>query len=129
MSEPTEVRAERLRVLLALHQGADSLGSEGCKEAFRAGLGPTSGEDLALINSATDEDKQLGLACFAVERDLRRRGWNALERLAVLLDGYDVNATMEAVSREHALALGRVVRELGWIGAPPAEGDDDGHEV
>lgn len=124
MTDSPELRAERLRVLLELHQGADSLGSEGCQEAFRAGLGPTSDEDLNLIETATDEDRQLGLACFGIEAELRRRGWAALEWLGAILPEPDINAALDGMSREQLVELVRAVRELGWIGPAPVESDE-----
>src|SRR4051794_30694910 len=119
MTEPPEVRAERLRVLLALHQGGDSLGADGCKEAFRAGLGPVSEEDLELMATMEPEDHALGLACYAIEAELRRRGWAALEWLAAVLPEPNIGAALDTLSREQLVELIRAVRELGWIGPAP----------
>src|SRR5215210_7949999 len=124
MTDDVAVRAERLRVLLALHQGGDTLGAEGCKEAFRAGLGPVSELDLELMATMEPEDHALGLACYAIEADLRRRGWAALEWLAAVLPEPNIEAALETLSRQQLVELVRAVRDLGWIGPAPGEADE-----
>lgn len=121
MAEDPQARAERLRVLLAFHQDADSLGAEACRAAFRAGLGPTSDEDMELMATMTDEEHQLGLACFEIEADLRGRGWAALERLAAVLAEPDINAAPDELPGEQIAALVKAVLTLGWRGTPPSE--------
>lgn len=117
-----EVRAERLRVLLALHQGGDTLGAEGCKEAFLVGLGPTAPEDLDLMDEISPDDDALAFACFAIEADLRQRGWEALERLASLLPVPNLNAAVIELPPRERAELVEAALILGWRGEPPKPG-------
>ena len=114
MSGSVRVRAERLRVLLAMHQGADSLGPDGVREAFRAGLDGLSRNDLALMDEFTHEDHTLGLACFEIEADLRRRGWVALESLGALLPGADFIAALAELPDDELIEAVRAMLELDW---------------
>ena len=114
------VRAECLRVLLAMHQGADSLGVDGVREAFKAGLDGLSRTDLARMDDLTPEDHALAQACFAIEADMRRRGWDALERLGALLPEADLGALPE-LPDDQMIEFVQALLELGWHHVP-----DDG---
>jgi hypothetical protein len=119
-------RAEHLRVLLAIHQGGDSLGVDGLKQALDAGLDTLSRNDLELMDDLTPEDHALAKACYQIEADMRRRGWDALERLAALLPKPDVSAALAELPIEQIAEVVSAMLELGWRKASSA---DDGPSV
>jgi hypothetical protein len=121
MSDSVRVRAEHLRVLLAMHQGADSLGVDGVREAFRAGLDGLSRNDFTLMDDFTVEDHALAQACFAIEADMRRRGWDALERLGALLPDADLNVALAELPDDLLIEAVRALLELGWRNLPSSE--------
>jgi hypothetical protein len=122
----TEERAERLRVILAIRQGAPILSTEECGRAFAG-----SEHDLSVIDTVEADDCLLATACLEIEADLQQRRWSALERLGHLMpgcDGLQVQVTREsgsnaktdgdplaALSPQDARAALCALYELGWL--------------
>lgn len=111
MREQTELRAERLRVTMCV---LDVL------EDFNAGMYPEAAlllpvEDVGLFQTGSTEDRSLALSCLAVERDLRRREWGAVEALlAAIPPGGDLENIYHLPAVQALPAL-RAASECGWL--------------
>lgn len=112
MSDSPELRAQRLDAALATW------------ESTRVGFADCSPEVAALIADGSDEDAALWVACAEFEAELRRRGWDALERISALLNDPERDGArdmLDGLTREQALDVVRAARDLGWLGTPPSE--------
>jgi hypothetical protein len=72
------VRAERLRVVLALCDGMPYLDP---REAAQHGLPSRSPAEVALLEKVTEGDLALVNACLEIEQELRQRTYSAAERV------------------------------------------------
>jgi hypothetical protein len=107
-------RAQRLDAALAIW------------DSVRVGFAHSSPEVVAFLDAASDEDVALWTACAELESDLRRRGWDALERIAALMNDPERDGArdmLDGLTREQAVDVIRAARDLGWLGTPPSEDD------
>jgi hypothetical protein len=111
---PPEVRAEALRVLVALAAGTPHLAAP---EALELGLPHLTERDVAALELASDDDLALVNSCLVVEYELRERAYAALERLGV----HAAEEEGQLDERLRALPLSRFadaatcLYELGWV--------------
>ncbi len=75
---PPEVRAEALRVLLALGSGAPELDPV---DSLELGLPRLAEREVSALELASDDDLRLVNVCLVAEYELRDRAYAALERL------------------------------------------------
>lgn len=110
-----EDRAERLRVMLSASPWMPDV---------NAAVADLPVEELAKLDGIDDSDVELACACYAAERELRERGFDALERLAAALataevePGADVDERVAALPDDALGDLGRAAYELGWLRDP-----------
>jgi hypothetical protein len=110
-SERTELRAERLRVALAV---LDFLPD------YEAGRYPEPrpllpDADVGLFQTCSQEDRQLAETCLQAERDLRRQEWGAVEALlGAIPPGGNIDSIYE-LPAEHALPALRHAHACGWL--------------
>ena len=116
MNERIELRAERLRVLVA------AIGEEPTMDAgdtFATGLVPGGWryylEGLEYEHVA--RDLELACECSNLARELRARQWAALERLGALTAGRRGGA----LPAPEQLEFARAILELGWDRTPEEE--------
>lgn len=118
---PPEVRAESLRVLLALGSGAPHLNPV---ESLELGLPRLDVSDVGALELADDQDLALMNACRITEYELRERAYAALERLlayANMGDG-DLSARLLALPLRPFADAAACLYELGWV-TPADDGD------
>ena len=132
---PPEVRAETLRVLLALGSGAPELNPLDALElALTIGLPPRVWEtrkpgmrqiglphlterDVALMELASDDDLALVNECLRLEYELRERAYAAVQRLlayANMEDG-DLSERLLALRLPSFADAATCLYELGWV--------------
>jgi hypothetical protein len=109
--EQTELRAERLRVALAV---LDFLPD------YEAGRYPDTrpliGEgDVGLFLTCSVEDRQLAEACLQAERDLRRREWGAVEALLGAIPSGGSIGDIYDLPAEQAIPALRAAQVCGWL--------------
>ena len=107
-----ELRAERLRVLLDLFRGVPALAP--VEAIARTPLTPWG---AVCAEAASDDDLALASAALNVEAELRREGWEAIERLGALLAGTAGSLDERLLGlpqRQFAEAAGLLL-DLGWI--------------
>jgi hypothetical protein len=118
---PPEVRAEALRVLVALAAGTPHLVAP---EALELGLPPLTERDVAALELATEEDLALVNACLVVEYELRERAYAALERLCARAseEQGQLDERLRALPLSNFADAATCLYELGWV--TPADTDD-----
>lgn len=107
-----DMRAERLRVLLAQLQGVPAIDAE---EAIS--MTPLTPWGSVLAQAITDEDLALASAALNVEAELREEGWASLERLGALVaagEGSLQERVLSLSGGEFAQAASCVI-SLGWL--------------
>ncbi len=111
MREHTELRAERLRVALAVldHQ-----------PDYDAGLYPEPrpllpDPDVGLFQTCSSDDRRLAESCLQAERDLRRREWGAVEAvLGAIPPGGSIEDIYNLPAAQALPAL-HAARTCGWL--------------
>ena len=113
------VRAERLRLALALTSGAPELPPD---ELLRHARGALTSGDLALMASTTEEDLALVNACLEVEQEVRQHAYAVLGRLLSVLPAGESVAQKRPLDErilelpDYAFAAAATcLLELGWV--------------
>jgi hypothetical protein len=112
---PPEVRAEALRVLLALGSGTPYLDPV---EALGLGLPSLVERDVAVMELAQDEDVALANECLLLECELRERAYAALSRLGMVAyaagEEADLDERLRTLPVRGFAAAAECLIELGW---------------
>jgi hypothetical protein len=118
---PPEVRAESLRVLIALGAGTPHLAAP---EALELGLPRLTERDVAALELAGDDDLVLVNSCLVVEYELRERAYAALERLCAhtAAETGPLDERLRALPLQPFADAATCLYELGWV--TPKGGDD-----
>jgi hypothetical protein len=113
VDNPT-VRAERLRVVLALCDGMPYLDP---REAAQAGLSSVSPAEVALVERVSQDDLALANACLEIEQELRERTYSAAERLLAVAAGRSgrLDERILALPEREAIRAMCDLYELGWV--------------
>jgi hypothetical protein len=117
MDTGVDIRAERLRVGLALFEGWPYV-------APRESPAALSPEELVIAQDVDERDMELLNACVDVERQLRDQAFRAIERLAVEVAGKRGRLDDRIRALPPSEARQRAVRELdgaGWLFPAPSE--------
>ena len=109
--EQTELRAERLRVAVAVLDVAPE---------YDAGLYPetrpaVSHHDASLFQTCSTEDRLLAQACLDAQHDQRRREWEALEVLLAAIPPGGVLENVYELPAKQALPALRAAQVCGWL--------------
>ena len=115
--EHTELRAERLRVLLAC------VGEDVALESLpvlASGLVPLRRGDLVLLDSASEADRYLADQLIAIAREIRAREWAALSTLLTIVAERpgDLAARCAGLPGLVGIRCAVACFALGWIGPP-----------
>jgi|Tabmets5t2r1_1033131.scaffolds.fasta_scaffold00353_8 hypothetical protein len=117
MDTGVDIRAERLRVGLALFEGWPYVEPRESPAAL-------SPEELVIAQDVDERDMELLNACVDVERQLRDQAFRAIERLAVEVAGKRGRLDDRIRALPPSEARQRAVRELdgaGWLFPAPSE--------
>jgi hypothetical protein len=109
--EQTELRAERLRVILAIFGEMQTDFATAYNDAARH----MTQNEHSLFQSASAADLLLGNACLEIAADLRRREWKGLEALlSAIPPGGDIETIFD-LPAEDALPALRAAHGCGWL--------------
>jgi hypothetical protein len=114
VSNPSNVRAERLRVVLALCDGMPYIDP---REAAQHGLPPSSPAEVRLLEDVTEADLALVNACLEIEQELRQRTYAAAERVLAYAAGGSgkLDKRILTLPEREAIRAMCDLYELGWI--------------
>lgn len=109
--EQTELRAERLRVQLAMFGEMQT----DFASAYRDAAAHLSGGDHALFQSITAADAGLANACLEIAAEQRRREWDEVETLLTAIpSGGDLESIYDLPAAQALPAL-RAAQLCGWL--------------